>query len=631
MSFLRTLPPLARLKNPFRFLLVLFAATTLAAFDDVPTVGYKPSLKLIEGDQPLLTSYVLSVTSPFNVVAGTTVTVTPVVSVNASPVGVSAALAKTFVTLSASSLTFTGPNQIKDITVSVNVPLGTAAGDYVWAISTPGWAAGTLDPNAFINAKVTVPQVSAEPSISISAPLDGSIFNQAYNALPFSIPLTFTATAPTVSPITSIDADIDGTAITLTATGLGTSSVQATGTIPISLAGIFTVRARATNNVNTSTDTAEITVNIQAPPPVVAIVQPTASTFTYTGTTLSIPFSFTGTSVFGGITSLAATLNGSPLTVNPGGLGSLLATGSGTLAINAAGTYTLAVTATSPNGTTSVSKTFAVSSAQTTTPPPTVTIAQPLNGAVFTRVAGSAATSIPFAFTAAAGPGATITSIKGTLNGNPVSLNPSGLGSATAGATGNFPITTPGTYTFVASATSGTVSGSKSISFTVKETPAPAPDCTVTWLPPISLGKVQKGGSVLPIKFTLDCGCRRCGGNRDDDDCDDGHRRNSRNGNYGRGRDCDRSEGCENERDTSVMIFIYEIKSNGAKTEPEIFTYSRRGKCSSRDGTYEIDGKQYHLDYDTDRGTHRYHIDVYRPKPNANTPELLGTKEFTTK
>lgn len=602
MTTLRAFLPLAGVKIFARILFCFAAATSLLARDVDPTVLYTPQLKLIEGDQPLNTSYVLSVLSPANLAAGVNVPVSLVVSANSSPAGVSNAAALSFVSLSTTSLVFTGPNQTKTVTVTVSVPEGTAAGDYVWNVATIGWAAGTIDPRAAINAKVTIPQVPVAPAVSISGPLDGTVFNLLNSALPLSLPVSFTATAPAASPILSIDADINGTAIPLTTTGLGTGNVQATGIIPLSLAGVFTVRARATNNVATSSDTVDITVNIQAPAPTVAIAQPIASTFVYTGTTLTVPFAFTATSPFGGVTSLAATLNGTPIPVTAANLSSLVATGTGALAINAAGTYTLAVTGTSAHGTTSVIKTFTVTSAQSI-PAPTVAIAQPLNGAVFIRVAGSAATSIPFAFTATS-PGSTISSVTGALNGNNVSVATTGLGFTTATGTGVFSISAPGTYTFVAGATSSGLSGSKSVSFTVNETPAPVADCTIEWLPPISLGKVQKGGSVLPIKFRLDCGCRRCSRGKDD---------------------------CDNERDTSVVIFVYEIFANGTDSEPEIFTYSRHGKCSRRDGTYEIDGNHYHLNYDTERGTHRYHVEVYRTQPNSTTPQLLGTKEFTTR
>ena len=259
MSILRAL--LSRTGSRFLIgiLVSLAAAVGLTARDAAPTVLYQPSLKLIEGDQPLHASYVLSITSPANVVAGSAVTITPVVSVNAAPTGISNATALSFVSLSQSSLVFTGPAQTQNITVTVDVPLGTAAGSYAWAIATSGWAAGTLDPFASINAKVTIPQIVAPPSVTISAPTDGTVYNQLYSDLPLAVPMTFTATAPANSPIMSIDADVSGTAVTLTSTGLGTSTVQATGTISLSAAGIFTVQARATNNAGTSAATAVAT------------------------------------------------------------------------------------------------------------------------------------------------------------------------------------------------------------------------------------------------------------------------------------------------------------------------------------------------------------------------------------
>lgn len=588
-------------------LVFLVTTTALLARDEGPTVAYKPYLKLIEGDQPLLTSYVLSITSPSNVPVGANLTITPVLSVGSAPVGVSTATALSFITLSPSSLVFTGPDQTLTTTVTADVPEGTIAGDYVWAIATPGWSAGTLDPSTFINAKVTIPQTPFPPSVAISAPLDGSVYTYVWGGPPLTIPLAFAATAPAVSPITSIDADVSGSAIPLIPTGLGSDAVLAQGTMQLSQSGIFTVRARATNNAGTSADTVEITVNLQAPPPVLNFVAPVATSYTHTpGTTLNVPFSFTATSVQGGINSLTATLNGTPVSLTPGGLGSLNATGSGSLAITAAGSYVLSVTATDPHGTASASRTLTLTAPAAF--PPAVSITQPLNGAVFTRVAGSPALNIPFAFTATAAPGATIGSLSGALGGNAVTVNTAGLGSALAQGTGQFQVSAPGSYTFVASAASGGLNGSNSVTFTVQETAPPAPDCTVQWLPPISLGKVQKGGSVLPIKFVLDCNCGPTTGcHRDDDDS------------------------CDRELDTSVVIIICEIFANGTTSEPEPFLYSPSGKNSRKDGTYAITGGKYHLNFDTAKGAHLYHVDVYRMPSGSTTPQLLGTKEFTTR
>jgi hypothetical protein len=574
-------------------LLFCFAAmTALVAREGAPTVLYTPQLKLIEGDQPVTASYVLSVKSPANVPAGSSLSINTVLASVSAPAAVSPAAALSFVSLSPTNLVFTGPNQTQTTTVTVQVPVGTTAGDYVWSIATTGWSPGTIDPGASINAKVTIPLIPSPPSVALTAPLDGAVYDYMIGSAPLSIPLSFSVSAPAISPITSIDADISGTAVPLNPLGIGTGSVSATGTLSLDQAGVYTVRARATNNAGTSSDTVEITVNLKVPAPVVTILEPTASAFVHTGTPLTIPFVFTSTSLQGGTTALSATLNGTPVTVTALGLGSLLATGSGALTINGAGHYTLVVTGTTANGTTAATKTFTITSDQPVSPP-TVTVVEPLEGASFSRVTGSPATLIPFAFSAAADTGSTLTSIAASLNGNSVAVSANGVGSSNATGTGTLSVSTPGSYTFVATAASGSLTGSKSTTFTVSETPAPA-DCSVNWLPPISLGKVQKGGSGLPIRFTLSCGC-------------------------------------DDEQDTSVVIAIYEIFANGSTAEPELFTYSRRGKNSRHGRTYEIDGNHYHLNFETARGPHRYHVDVYRTPEGAATPQLVGTKEFTTR
>jgi len=600
LSCFHRLASTVTLKCVMCLLAFLVTATGLVANDRTPTVLYTPSLKLIEGDQPLLTSYVLSITSPPNVALGSSLSISPVISVNSSPVGVTTSTALSFISLSPATLVFTGPNQTLTTTVTANVPEGTIAGNYDWAISTPGWPLGTLDPSGFINAKVTIPLVPFPPTVTISAPLDASVYTYVFGGPPVSIPLAFAATAPPTSPITSIDADVNGTAVSLVSSGLGTGAVLANGTIQLAQDGVFTVRARATNNVGTSANTVEISVIVQAPPPDVVIVAPVITSYILApGAALNIPFTFTGTSLHGGISSLSATLGGNPVSVTPSGLGSLSATGSGSLAINAAGSYVLAVTATSQHGTTSVTRTITVT--DQALQPPTVSIAQPLNGAVFTHVAGSPPLSLPFAFTATAAPGSNISSVNGALNGSSVSVTASGLGSPVAGGTGNLSVSTPGSYTFVAGTISGGLNGSNSISFTVVETAPPVPDCSVEWLPPISLGKVEKGGSVLPIKFVLECHCK------------------------------DKTKPGNADLDPSVTIAIYEIFPNGSTSVPRLFPYSPKGKDSDKDGTYAITGGQYHLNYDLARGAHLYHIDVYR-QPNGSTlPQLLGTKEFSAR
>jgi hypothetical protein len=151
-------------------------------------------------------------------------------------------------------------------------------------------------------------------------------------------------------------------------------------------------------------------------------------------------------------------------------------------------------------------------------------------------------------------------------------------------------------------------------------------------LPSIPLGKVQNGGSTVPIKFQLQFAATSDGcdhnGNRDDDD-DHGCCGGSQNGN-----DDDHHGNCDNDddgtiNDTSVKIAIYEILANGGSSAVQVFTYGCRPNSSS----YSIDDDgHYQLNFPTEKkGAHQYHIDVYRFPAGSTTPQLLGTKEFLTR
>jgi len=111
------------------------------AFDDVPTVTYLPAQKLVEGDEPLASSYVLSITSPSNVPVGTTVSITPVVSIlgcRSAERGASAGLCFA----ESSTLSFTGPGQVQTMTVSSAVPSGSRRGKLCLQDRDTGLATG---------------------------------------------------------------------------------------------------------------------------------------------------------------------------------------------------------------------------------------------------------------------------------------------------------------------------------------------------------------------------------------------------------------------------------------------------------------------------------------------------------
>jgi len=117
-------------------------------------------------------------------------------------------------------------------------------------------------------------------------------------------------------------------------------------------------------------------------------------------------------------------------------------------------------------------------------PPPAVTITSRRTCAVFTYVAGSPPPGIPFAFTAQAAAGATISSLNASLNGTAVTVTSTGLGTASAAGTGTLQVSAAGTYTFTAGAVGGGTSGSSQMTFTVNVTQPPPPPCNLVWLPP---------------------------------------------------------------------------------------------------------------------------------------------------
>ena len=297
-------------------LLGLFAGltTALVARDEGPAVTYMPQTENVEGDQPLYHTYELEITSPSNLPAGSNVVIDPVLFVIRKPDGVSDAQALSHVTIE--SLVFTGPTQKQYATVVCDFPVGTVAGEYAFGIRTPGWGVTANDTFGFINAKVFPPRPRGLPTVTLNTPLDGSVFTWYAGGATVAVPVQFSATAQEASQLTSVDADISGTAVTLTdVSGLGSTAAEAGGVFYLAQPGLFTVTARATNDVGTAIDTAEFTVRVVAPPPTVTIAQPVAgSSFTLTeGSTLSVPFVFSAASPYGNLSQLTATINDAPV------------------------------------------------------------------------------------------------------------------------------------------------------------------------------------------------------------------------------------------------------------------------------------------------------------------------------
>ena len=555
-------------------------------------VSYNPVTKIIQGNQPLTESYVLTVKAPSNLPAtvAAPVTVSLVFSIISKPPGVTDAQALGYLSATATSLTFTAPDQSKTTTVTLSVPLGNTAGAYAYKIQPAGWpatSAGISDAGAAINATVS-PAGSTDtsaPAIVLLTPAPNTVYTyQPATGNPVSVPISFAASVgANALPIDAMLAFIDDAPVGVTATGLLTLSATGSATALLTVPGTHTVSVLATNRNGTSRASADISVVVVAPPPTITVATPGAgSTFSYTlgNAGAAVPVSVSSKSIYGNVATLAATLDGAPISLNLSGVGTALtAVGSATLTVATPGSHSLVFTSSNAFGpATPVTVAFNVASAA---PVPTVAILTPANGSTFTRTSGDPATVVNYTFQGGTSYGS-VTSVKVILDGTIVSPSISGLNSPSITGSGSASFSSAGAHVLTVTVSNGTATASASSTFNVVQV-QPQICRDITWLPPISLNKTVEGGSTVPIKFTLEC---------------------------------------HNEfvRDTSVLIAIYEIGH-----PPVIYGY---GTGSPNPPDYAITGHQYHLNFTTAKGDHVYRIEVYSSA--SGTTRLIGSKELNT-
>ncbi len=586
--------------------LSFFCAALLQAQPDPngypSAVTYTPQVKIVEGNQPLSQSYALSITSPSNLAANTPVTVALGLTVLSAPSGVAEADALSFISLNPASLSFTGPNQVLTTIVTVAVPLGNFAGDYAYRILPSGWPVttnGITDTGATVNATISPPNSTdtSAPAIALLSPTDGMVYTYTpASGLPVTVPVNFSAVVgATGDPINAMVASLDTVPVSLTipvsltAAGLLTVSASATGSVQLTTPGSYTISVVATNRNGTSSASAGFSVVVNAPPPTITASSPaSSSTFTYTlGTAgASVPVSFNATSIYGNITSLSATLDGSPIALSLSGVGSALtASASASLTVATTGAHSLVLSAANNYGSaTPVTIPFNVAS---TAPAPTVSILTPVNGTTFNRVAGDPATIVNYTFQGGTAYGK-ITTVTVKLDGAPVTAAVVGLNSPSVSGSGSASFSAGGSHTLNVTVSNGGMTASASTTFTIKQTTPPVCE-NLTWLPPISLNKTVQGGSTVPIKFELSC-----------------HNRSV----------CD----------TSVLIAIYEIYANHTTSNPVIYPYGPGGNPNPPD--YAITCNNYQLNFTTARGVHDYRVEVYTPA--SGVMQLLGSKDIYT-
>ncbi len=552
------------------------SATTSITFEVKPAQALPPlTVTVTQGPQP---TYTLSnICDPLRI---------PVTFVGNSNGGVVKTMTATLDGRPVSLSSLYGLNTSKatgKVTLSVRT-----AGAHVLVLTAKDNFGQTVTTSVSFNVVIQKPTIG----VVINNPAHNSVYtlpasSDWCNTTPVSIPFSFTSTITAGSTIDSLSAMLNGCAISISKTGIGTATAKGSGTLKIGKPGTYTLTVKGYDSTARISATSSITIIVKkAAPPTVTIAQPTATTYSATdGSTLSIPFVFKAASTSGGITKLSAKLDGKSVNVTASGLGSATATGSGTLGVKSAGKHVLTVEATDKGGTATASFAFTVTVKK---PTPTVKITEPDANETFTYEDGESAPKIPFAIEAETSAGATISSIKASLNNCAVNVSTSGIGSGKAKGTGYLTIPGPGTYTLTATTVSGGVSATSKVTFTVKKLPAPS--CTPEWKGAIKEGKAHKAGRDVEVKFQL--------------------KKKSSSGKGG------------TVRDHAVKISVCEIERNGSSGKTKIYSSSH----------YSINNSdEYCFKHPTDRGAKRYRVDVYSFPNGGHKPKLLGSKEFDTK
>lgn len=244
---------------------------------------------------------------------------------------------------------------------TINLPYTTAGTHTVSVTTTDNYGTAVASSNFTVNV------VAPTPAITISQPTAGASFTAAAGSTTVNVPYTFVATSNNGFFVDSVTASLDGNTIVIgSIAGLGTATATSTGTLVGVTAGSHTLVVKGVSaGIEVSTSTT-FTVIAVLPPPTVVINTPAAgSVFTRVSGScapLSIPLTFTGTSTPSGgvITQLKASLNGTNLSVASTTLGQRVATGSATMSVTNAGTYTISVTAIDAYGTANTTRTFSV-------------------------------------------------------------------------------------------------------------------------------------------------------------------------------------------------------------------------------------------------------------------------------
>jgi hypothetical protein len=217
----------------------------------------------------------------------------------------------------------------------------------------------------------------------------------------------------------------------------------------------------------------------------------------------------------------------------------------------------------------------------TTQVPPAIEIKKPVADSSFPFRNGGTPIDIEFEALDKSKP---ITGLAAAVNGEAVAIQKSGLGSLKAKGTARYVCGGIGKYVVTASGTSAGGTGVAAAEFGV--------DYDLRWLPPISLDKFAKGGSTVPIKFSI------------------------------------RDVAGKFIHDKSVVVIVSEIFSAGEERK-SVAVFGKGSSCVRIDDV----GKQYVLNFKTAKGAHKYRVDAFFAGVAYNDFEFIlqGSKELSVR
>jgi hypothetical protein len=498
-------------------LLFSFVPSVRAAVGASGTVLYTPPLTTLTGNMPFSSPYVLSVTAPVNLSGPSTIGFT--INPTTVPAGMSVATAQSLISIvPITTGTFTTGGQVLQFTVTGSFPVvtpavGESSVSYAYQIYTSNWTVnGSLVDSGFsLGATATVQTgggtSTQPPTVSIAAPVNGSVINLSYGTVfPIQVALTFSGAAPIGSVVDSLSANLGGSGLAVTTSALPAVSGTGSATMTIPGPGTYTAGVGAFNSVGSAiaSTTFAVVVAPQFSPPDVTISTPSdASTITVGPGALpiTVPIQFTSTSstpTASAITSVSLTVDGLAVPTTSTGLNSVAVNSAASVQISTPGAHTVSASATNLGGTASDLNTFTVI---VQAAPPTVVINSPTPNSSYDYRIGTAATVVPFTFTATSSFGG-IRTLTAKVDGANVVFTPSGLNTLTATGTINLPYTTGGTHTVSVTTTDDNGTATAASNFIVNVI-APTPTIVINQPTAGATFSVPTGSTTVSVPYSF--------------------------------------------------------------------------------------------------------------------------------